>query len=193
MNFNIRQKKVIYAEEPKILCLATAACGKALSNSTSIPTPYGFKKVKDIKIGDFLIDRKGNPTKVLGVFPQGEKEIYKVYFKSGRIAECCEEHLWSYYASNGKEMITKTTKEIYEESEINNFKINNDYCYRVPIIESVKLPKKELPINPYIMGLTLGDNFDHGGPLFYFISENEELPKKIAEILNYNLIQSNNN
>ena len=28
MNFNERQKKVIYAEEPKILCLATAACGK---------------------------------------------------------------------------------------------------------------------------------------------------------------------
>ena len=80
MNFNIRQKKVIYAEEPKILCLATAACGKALPNSTSIPTPYGFKEVKDIKIGDFLIDRRGNPTKVLGVFPQGEKEIYKVYF-----------------------------------------------------------------------------------------------------------------
>ena len=193
MNFNIRQKKVIYAEEPKILCLATAACGKALPNSTSIPTPYGFKEVKDIKIGDFLIDRKGNPTKVLGVFPQGEKEIYKVYFKSGRVAECCEEHLWSYYTSNGKEMITKTTKEIYKESEINNFKINNDYCYRVPIIESVKLPKKELPINPYIMGLTLGDNFDHGGPLFYFISETEELPKKIAEILNYDLIQSTKN
>ena len=28
MNFNERHKKVIYANEPKILCLATAACGK---------------------------------------------------------------------------------------------------------------------------------------------------------------------
>lgn len=28
MNFNVRQKKVLEATEPKILCLATAACGK---------------------------------------------------------------------------------------------------------------------------------------------------------------------
>jgi len=45
------------------------ASGKALPNSTLIPTPNGYKKVGEIKVGDFLFDRKGNPTKVLGVFP----------------------------------------------------------------------------------------------------------------------------
>lgn len=69
MNFNTRQKKVIYAEEPKILCLAAAASGKALPNSEVVATPDGFKSIAEIKVGDYLIDKYGNPTEVLGVYP----------------------------------------------------------------------------------------------------------------------------
>jgi replicative DNA helicase len=43
--------------------------GKALTNDTILPTPTGPCAVKDIKVGDFLFDRAGKPTRVLGVFP----------------------------------------------------------------------------------------------------------------------------
>ena len=70
---------------------ASSGCGKALPNYVKIPTPDGWKTVGEIKVGDYLFDRHGKPTKVLSVFPQQEKkQVYKVYFKSGRIAECCE-------------------------------------------------------------------------------------------------------
>ena len=76
MELNNRQRKVVEATEPYILCLASAASGKALPNSTIIPTLNGPKSVGDIKIGDYLFDRNGKPTQVLGVYPQGKLEVY---------------------------------------------------------------------------------------------------------------------
>lgn len=140
MELNNRQKKVVEAIEPYILCLASAASGKALPNSTIIPTLRGPKSVGDIKIGDYLFDRNGKPTQVLGVYPQGELEVYKVYFKSGKIAECSEDHLWSYYKKpHGKKLFTNTTKEIYKEGEKNKYKKFNKYCFRVPVTKPVDL------------------------------------------------------
>ena len=52
MNFNVRQKKVINATEPNIVCLAGAGCGKCIPNSTNIPTPDGWRKVEEIKRTD---------------------------------------------------------------------------------------------------------------------------------------------
>lgn len=95
MKPNIKQEKAINANENKILCVSGAGTGKALPNSTVIPTPEGNKRVDEIKVGDYLFDRLGRPTKVLGVFPQGKKEVYKLYFSDGFTAKCCKEHLWS--------------------------------------------------------------------------------------------------
>lgn len=77
--------------------------GKALPNSLNVCTTNGIAQVKDIKVGDYLIDRHGNPTKVLGVFPQGKKEVYQLTFEDGRVALCCKDHLWTYTTKeNGK-------------------------------------------------------------------------------------------
>lgn len=43
--------------------------GRAIENNEKIPTPEGWKKIKDIQIGDFLFDAQGVPTKVLNIFP----------------------------------------------------------------------------------------------------------------------------
>ena len=48
----------------------SSGLGKALPNSTVIPTPDGYKRVDEIKVGDYLFDAFGKPTRVLGVYPQ---------------------------------------------------------------------------------------------------------------------------
>ena len=72
-----------------------AAAGKALPNSTKIPTINGFKKVGEIKPGDTLFDRNGKPTKVLQIFPQGQLRVYKITFGDGRVALCSKDHIWT--------------------------------------------------------------------------------------------------
>lgn len=134
---------------------APTGAGKALPNYTSVPTPTGKRKVGDIKRGDFLIGRDGKPTKVLNVYPQKErKEVWQVTFKSGRTAECCEEHLWAYYSNRrGTTVYVKSLKEIYEESKTNNFTDSNGYCYRIPMNDPAEFPEKEFAFPPYLLGL----------------------------------------
>ena len=87
MYFSPKQRKIIEANEPKILCLSSAAAGKALPNSTKIPTTDGWKEVGDIRPGDYLYDRCGKPTKVLNIFPQGKLEVFLITFGDGRTAK----------------------------------------------------------------------------------------------------------
>lgn len=92
---------------------AATGVGKAIPNDTLIPTPSGWRKVGDIKVGDYLFGQDSSPTKVLAVFPQPEeKEIWKVTFADGRVAECCGEHLWEYF-EDGKKKV-EDTQTIYK-------------------------------------------------------------------------------
>lgn len=172
---------------------AGTSVGKAAPNYTKIPTSNGWTTVGEIKVGDYLFDRHGKPTKVLAVYPQKEKkQIYKVYFKSGRVAECCNEHLWSYYSNlndkNPNKLITSTLQEIIDNPK--GLK-NNKGAYRwsIPVCEPVQYSEKKLPIKPYIMGLILGDGsfrYKESNKSFSFSSNDEELVKSIAINMGYN-------
>ena len=80
-----------------VIVNARGGSGKAQPNDTLIPTPIGHIELGDLKVGDYVYDRMGNPTKILGVFPQGKIDCYKVTLSDGRSTYCNDEHLWSYY------------------------------------------------------------------------------------------------
>lgn len=172
---------------------AGSGVGKAAPNYTKIPTPNGWTTIGEIKAGDYLFDRFGKPTKVLAIYPQKEKkQIYKVYFKSGRVAECCNEHLWSYYSNlndkNPNKLITSTLQEIIDNPK--GLK-NNKGAYRwsIPVCEPIQYSEKILPIKPYIMGLILGDGsfrYKESNKSFSFSSNDKELVKSIAINMGYN-------
>ena len=164
--------------------------GKALCNSEWIPVPYGKKQVKDIKIGDSLIDRQGNFTKVIGVFPQGEKEVFEVTFKDGRKIRCSEDHLWNIHKHSWHREGTKnkfapfSVKELLEEG----IKLpSKDAGYRFSIQNNlpVNYPRYDYDIDPYVIGAFLGD----GSCLERILtisSNDEEIVSEIARLLKAN-------
>lgn len=178
----------------------SSGLGKALPNSTKIPTPNGWKKVKEIVVGDYLFDAFGKPTKVLGVFPQGKKEVYEVVFKDGRSARCCKEHLWSFNTGNQKKQsrdnrvfYTETLEEIMQRG-LKNSRGNNNIL--IPMQYAVEYSKKKLPIPPYSFGLMLGDGSfrqQNSNKSFQYSSEDDYLPSKIAEENNWYLKKSSIN
>lgn len=173
--------------------------GKAIPNYTKIPTPNGWTTVGEIKVGDYLFDRHGKPTKVLAVYPQKEKkQVYKVYFKSGRIAECCNEHLWSYYSNlNDKtpnKLITSTLQEIIDNPKGLQNK-DGGYRWSIPICEPVQYEEKKYSIDPYVMGLILGDGsfrYNKRNKAFTFSSADIELVESIKERMRYKKYKKNN-
>ena len=108
----------IRGARPGIFLLRSCATnvGKAIPNYTIIPMADGtWKKVEDVKVGDKLIGSDGNPTTVLAVHPQKDKKkVWRIYFKDGRVAECCEEHLWTYFVGKRNIMKTNSLKELNE-------------------------------------------------------------------------------
>lgn len=170
--------------------------GKAIPNYTIIPTPNGDKRVDEIKVGDYLFDRQGKPTKVLNIYPQKEKKrVYQITFKDGRKAECCDEHLWTYYYESHRErkLRTESLKDMLKRY---NGKVKRDggkYYFKLPLNEPVQYEKKDYTVPPYVMGLLLGDGsfrYNKTNKSLTFSSINEELPKKIAETMNYEYVRN---
>lgn len=72
----------------------TRRFGKALLDSELIYTPYGPKKIGFADIGDIIYGDDGKLTTIVGVYPQGLVDMYKVTFEDGRSIVCCGQHQW---------------------------------------------------------------------------------------------------
>ncbi|MFW5847369.1 MAG: SNF2-related protein [bacterium] len=132
--------------------------GKANPIDSNILTPNGWVKMGNIKVGDKVIGSDGKPKRVLGVYPQGKKDIYEITFNDKTTAQSCDEHLWNVnsYIRNWRKNSyqTKTLREIIDSGL--KFKNGNNKWY-IPIIKPVEFDEKKLLINPYILGAILGD------------------------------------
>ena len=141
-----------------VTLIGKAGSGKAGSLDSRLLTPSGWTTMGKIKVGDYVIGSNGKPTKVTGVFPQGDKEIFKVIFSDGSSTECCKEHLWNTKTekerSLNSEYSTKSLEEIMETVKLPNRHRRN---HSIPMVAPVEFHRKKVAIEPYSLGLLLGD------------------------------------
>lgn len=132
--------------------------GKAQDLDSNLLTPNGWVKMGDINVGDYVIGSDGKPKEVLGVFPQGSKNMYEITFNDGTITRSCDEHLWNVntYIRNWRKnpYLTKTLREIIDGGL--QFK-NGDNKWYIPIVKPIEFEDKKLKIDPYVLGCILGD------------------------------------
>ena len=127
--------------------------GKAQPLDAKILTPTGWITMGEIKINDIVLTPEGKETKVIGVFPQGEKEIYKITFIDGKTTEACGEHLWKIYQKNYRKPRILNTLEIKNKMEV------LERPFRVQLVSDNISHENDvdLVIDPYLMGILLGD------------------------------------
>ena len=177
--------------------------GKAQPLTSKILTPKGWVKMGDIKVGDEVISSDGLPTKVTGVFPQGEKDIYRVVFSDGSMTECCLDHLWLTQTeaernkilrkrNGGNPIYNKTPipPKVRSLSEIkNSLLVSGDHLnHSIPIVSPVKFEPQKHYIHPYILGVLLGDGSFR--ETVSFTSADEDIPLKLESFLPCDLILS---
>jgi hypothetical protein len=141
-----------------------AGTGKEQPVDSIVQTPKGPTKIGDLKIGDEVFGLNGEINTVNGVYPQGYKQAYKVTFRDKTFTECGEEHLWEVWThkrrQTKKPTITMPLKDIIKSAlyyeQPNGDKI---YKYSIPLCEPVNYIKKELPIDPYLLGVLIGDGY----------------------------------
>ena len=69
--------------------------GRAQPVDRKVLTPSGWQEIGTLAVGDLVIGSDGMPTPVLGVFPQGRKEVFRVRAQDGSSTLACGEHLWT--------------------------------------------------------------------------------------------------
>ena len=149
VKFLLSKKKAILAD--------VQGLGKALPNSLLIPTPDGNKLVSDIRVGDYLFDSKGRKTKVMGVYPQGERTVYKVTFSDGISTYCDFEHLW---------IVKKEGSQVWETLSIKDI-LRNGGIYEIPVTEPVNYPFKDPKYVSFLLGRAFLE-YDNSDKYIYF-------------------------
>lgn len=178
LNIYIKAAKMKGETLDHALISGPSGCGKAQPIDTIIPTPDGYKRLRDIEIGDYVFDRCGNPTEVLGVFPQGMLDTYKITLADGRYTYCNNEHLWSVYVKGSKTLKTMTLQEMIDCG----LKDGNQSRFKVPVNKRLYFSKKDFSVHPYIIGAFLGDGCCLERQLT-ISSDSEEIPCTIAAYL----------
>jgi phosphate starvation-inducible PhoH-like protein len=131
--------------------------GRAQTLDSLLMTPDGWKKMGEIKVGDFVTGSDGKPTEVLGVFPQGKKKVYRLTMTDGASAVACDEHLWQVKTMEDKRR-NRAPRILETQEMIGNFRRNHQYRYELPLLSApVEFAAQAVPIEPYSLGLLLGD------------------------------------
>ncbi|APC34480.1 phosphate starvation-inducible protein PhoH [Nocardiopsis dassonvillei] len=158
--------------------------GRAQPVHTNVLTPEGFRPIGDLRVGDLVVGSNGEPTPVLGVYPQGRKAIYRVATQDGASTLCSEDHLWSVRTREdtrrGKPHRVLTAKEIRESG----LRRAHYRKYELPLLsQPVEFPERELPMDPYALGLLLGDGCLTGSTTPSFSTEDPELAEALGELV----------
>lgn len=130
--------------------------GKALRNDTPIKTVSGWIEIGNLKVGDQLASIDGQPSQVVGVYPQGVKPMNRITFSDGRSAVCCDEHLWSVYYRNW----TPSKTRVVDTVKLKELLTRKRYQTRlsIPVVGgdfgSTETP---LPLRPWLLGYLLGN------------------------------------
>ena len=136
--------------------------GKALRNDTPIRTPEGWTQIGDLKTGQRVYDERGERCEIIGVYPQGMRDEWRVSFDDGSILFADAEHLWvtERHADRRRRRggwansLPITTEEMADTLERH---AGGGANHSIPLAKPLAGAEADLPVPPYLLGLWLGD------------------------------------
>ena len=156
-----------------LLLTGSSGVGKQVTDSTRVPVfsedgSVAWKRHGDLVPGDCVFARDGSPEEVLAVFPQGKQDIYRVHTWDGRHLDVGGPHLWSVYTAKmrsnkhkGKSVQPRvmTTLEMLEAGVVRTYPgdTRERVKFFIPMNEAVQWPEADLPVDPYVVGVFIGN------------------------------------
>lgn len=168
-------EKLTTSQSNKITVELKPGVGKAEPYTRKIPvpdSPTGYKLMGDLKVGDEVFDKHGNPSYIIGIFEQGEQDVYQVTFSDGRKAYCTDQHLWTFRHSSTGKWVTDVLGNMMKYYK-------RKKCY-IPSCQPVNYPKRDVPIDPWVFGCFIGNGCLTSEQLQIY-AQSDEVPNAIAE------------
>src|SRR5205085_5702092 len=121
--------------------------GRAQPVETPVLTPDGFRPIGSLEVGDLVVGADGGPTPVLGVYPQGQKDVYRVATQDGAETLASGDHLWSVRTAwdrrRGRPGRVLTTLDM-----IGALGAHRAVRYELPLVGPVEFEPQEVPVDP---------------------------------------------
>jgi phage terminase large subunit GpA-like protein len=177
---------------PLVVLMTSSQVGKALALDTPIATPSGWTAMGDLAVGDELFDQLGRRCRVTFATPvMHDRECYRVIFSDDSSIVADADHLWAVqsdtvlvrgtpWGGRGPREGVLTTREIAATCNWITGKrriVRNRYA--IPVTRPLDLPDTVLPIDPYTLGVWLGDGHSYSGN---FTAEEQDLPHIADEL-----------
>lgn len=156
-----------YPRKVPTLVAGRPKMGKAQPLDAKVLTPIGWTTMGSLSVGDLVIGASGKPTRVAAVHERGELGVYRVEFTAGA-TECCADHLWTTRTRSerrrGLPGATRRTDEVRATLFCDTIGRANHF---IPYVRPVEFaPAGDLPLDPYLLGLYLGDGHSSGNVMF---------------------------
>ncbi len=153
--------------------------GRAQPLDSRVLTPEGFRRVGDLEVGDLVVGSNGMPTHVLGVFPQGRRTVYRVTSQDGASTLACGEHLWTVRTPEDKRRDRWRT--LSTADMVGRLRRGHIHRYELPLVDAVEFLPQDVPMDPYALGLLLGDGCITGRTTPGFTTADPELVEAMQE------------
>jgi hypothetical protein len=177
-HLSVLMRMVIKGATNALFIAGRGGTGKALPIETPVlMADRTWKRIGDIRPGDLVSSWNGEPTEVIGVYPQGIRETSTIYFSDGRRAETDNDHLWEVNHYRWKTSKILTTKEI---SALIQKGI--DSRLHIPLYSDENQNDIDLPIDPWLLGFLIGDGSLTNGTTC-FSSKDDYLIEKVKDII----------
>lgn len=156
--------------------------GRAQPLWAKVLTPSGWRPIGELRPGDWIIGLAGKPIPVWAIHPQGKKKIYRIATQDGGITYTTEDHLWTVLTPEdkrrGREPRLVTTWEM-----VGRLFRGHVHRFELPLPKAVHFPKQKVPIDPYTLGLLLGDGCLTGKTTPSFSTADRELVEALEASL----------
>jgi phosphate starvation-inducible protein PhoH and related proteins len=131
--------------------------GRAQPVDRGVLTPNGFQPIGTLRVGDLVIGSDGIPTPVLGVYPQGRKPVFRLRTQDGASTLCCGEHLWHVFTPEDRRR-SKPGRVLQTSEMIGRLRRAHRHRFELPLITAPACYEpRDVPMDPYALGLLLGD------------------------------------
>jgi len=131
--------------------------GRAQPLDANVLSPEGFRPIGDLAVGDLVIGSHGTPTPVVGVYPQGSKEVFRVRAQDGASTLCCGEHLWAVRTPADRRR-NKPHRVLETREMVGRLRSFHNHRFELPLLlRPVAFERRTVPMDPYALGLLLGD------------------------------------
>lgn len=173
-------EELLYAQDPECLLAGAAGTGKAQPLDAAVQTPHGPRRMGDLKVGDEVCTPSGGVAKVAQIHPQGVRPTWRVTFNCGESVECTEDHLWEVRWIGGGKRGGQKLREMKAVLPLKEIAANykrgrrrDRAKYWVAPTEPVAFTARPTTVDPYALGLLLGDGSTSTGQVGYTSADPE--------------------